>query len=110
MSFFPKGASCIARRDRARGCDRLGRPAVFVRSTRFNSLISIAFVVSMGACGNFGGCGACGATGPLPPGGLPGNQTIEGGAQVRVTPSGFTKLTSLLPGLINSQLTANPIH
>ena len=42
------------------------------------------------------------ASAPLPAGGLPGSQTIEGGAQVRVTPGGFTKLTSILPGAINS--------
>ncbi|MFT3695811.1 MAG: MYXO-CTERM sorting domain-containing protein [Kofleriaceae bacterium] len=60
------------------------------------------FVVTLGACGNFGGCSACGSSSPLPTGGLPGNQTIEGGAQVRVTPQGFTKLTSILPGAINS--------
>ncbi|HEY0250118.1 MAG TPA: hypothetical protein VGC41_01285, partial [Kofleriaceae bacterium] len=60
------------------------------------------FVVSMGACGNFGGCGACGASAPLPTGGLPGNQTIEGGAQVRVTPGGFDKLTAIVPAALSS--------
>src|SRR3954466_8326444 len=60
----------------------------------------------MGACGGFGSCGACGASAPLPTGGLPGSQTVEGGAQVRVTPNGFTKLTSILPGAINSALGA----
>ncbi|HEU0033306.1 MAG TPA: MYXO-CTERM sorting domain-containing protein [Kofleriaceae bacterium] len=58
----------------------------------------------MGACGNLGGCGACGASQPLPPGGLPPDQTVEGGAQIRVTPQGFNKLTSILPGVINSSL------
>ena len=69
--------------------------------TRINRILSVLFVVSMGACGNFGSCGACGASAPLPPGGLPGSQTVEGGAQVRVTPQGLTKLTSVLPGLVN---------
>src|SRR5262249_41681596 len=55
-------------------------------------------------CGNFGGCGACSATAPLPTGGLPASQTVEGGAQVRVTPAGFNKLTSILPGALNSAL------
>jgi MYXO-CTERM domain-containing protein len=72
------------------------------RSTRINRILSVLFIISMGACGNFGGCGACSATGPLPAGGLPGSQTIEGGAQVRVTPTGFDKLTSILPGVVNS--------
>jgi len=77
---------------------------VFVRQRGIDQLLSIVFVVAMGACGNFGGCGACGATQPLPTGGLPKTQTVEGGAQIRVTPQGFTKLTSILPGLLNQQL------
>jgi MYXO-CTERM domain-containing protein len=62
------------------------------------------FVVAMGACGNVGGCGACGSVGPLPAGGLPKDQTLEGGAQIRVTPAGFTKLQAMLPPLLNDQL------
>src|SRR5215218_5276075 len=58
----------------------------------------------MGACGNFGSCGACGSTQPLPGGRLPTDQTVEGGAQIRVTPGGFQKLTSILPGVLNQQL------
>ena len=46
------------------------------------------------------GCGGC-AMDPLPEGGLPSDQTIEGGGQLRVTDQGFTKLTSLLPAAIN---------
>ena len=43
----------------------IGRPAVFVRSTRLNqSLLSVLFILAMGACGNFGGCGACGSVEP----------------------------------------------
>ena len=61
------------------------------------------FVLAMGACGNFGGCGACGATQPLPGGKLPADQTLEGGAQIRVTQQGFQKLTSILPGFLNQQ-------
>lgn len=75
---------------------------MFVRSTAINRIISVLFVLSMGACGNLGGCGACGAAQPLPGGILPPNQTIEGGAQVRVTPAGFNKLTSILPGVLSS--------
>ncbi|NVB85770.1 MAG: hypothetical protein HOV81_45830 [Kofleriaceae bacterium] len=62
------------------------------------------FVFTMGACGNLGGCGACGSTGPLPNGRLPTDQTVEGGAQIRVTPQGFQKLTALLPPVINQGL------
>jgi MYXO-CTERM domain-containing protein len=76
---------------------------VFGRSTRLNIIVSAIFVFAMG-CGDFGGCGACGSAGPLPPGGLPTDQTVEGGAQIRVTQAGFTKLTSILPGALNQQL------
>jgi uncharacterized protein (TIGR03382 family) len=66
-------------------------------------VLSLLFVLAMGACGgNFGGCSSCATAGPLPPGGLPADQTIEGGAQIRVTPSGFDKMTSVLPGILNS--------
>jgi len=77
---------------------------MFVRSTRLNLILSTVFIFAMSACGNFGGCGACSAVQPLPGGALPADQTVEGGAQIRVTKSGFTKLTSLLPGLINQSL------
>ncbi len=75
---------------------------MFVRSNRLNLVIGALFVVAMGACGNLGGCGACSASQPLPEGKLPADQTVEGGAQIRVTPQGFQKLTSILPGVINS--------
>jgi len=77
---------------------------VFVRSTGINSILSLLFVTAMGACGNFGGCGACGSTAELPNGKLPTDQTIEGGAQVRVTEQGFKKLTAIMPGLLNQSL------
>lgn len=35
---------------------------------------------------------------------MPADQTVEGGAQIRVTPSGFTKLGNLLPQIANSSL------
>src|SRR5690606_7472794 len=65
------------------------------------SVVSLLFVVAMGACGNFGSCGACGSTAPLPNGRLPTDQTVEGGAQIRVTPQGFQKITAIIPGIIN---------
>ncbi|MBL0214247.1 MAG: hypothetical protein IPQ07_10195 [Myxococcales bacterium] len=67
-------------------------------------MLSTAFLVLMGACGNLGGCGACSASQPLPGGKLPADQTVEGGAQIRVTQAGFKKLTDMLPGLINNSL------
>ena len=77
---------------------------MFVRSTRLNVVLSMLFLLSMGACGSFGGCGACGSVSPLPTGGLPKDQTVEGGAQIRVTPAGFNKMTSILPAVLNAQL------
>ncbi|MBS1123758.1 MAG: hypothetical protein H6Q90_5986 [Deltaproteobacteria bacterium] len=73
-----------------------------IRSNRLNLVLGALFIVSMGACGNLGGCGGCSASQPLPGGKLPADQTVEGGAQIRVTSQGFTKLTQVLPGLINS--------
>jgi hypothetical protein len=77
---------------------------VFIHSTRLNLIMSALFVLAMGACGGVGGCGACSAVQPLPGGKLPADQTVEGGAQIRVTPQGFNKLTSILPSLLNQQL------
>jgi len=65
----------------------------------------MAFIFMVGACGGLGGgCGACSATQPLPGGKLPADQTVEGGAQIRVTQAGFKKLTDLLPGLVDNSL------
>jgi MYXO-CTERM domain-containing protein len=75
---------------------------VFHRDARFNWFLCAVFFAIISGCGGVGsGCGC--STQPLPGGKLPADQTIEGGAQVRVTPAGFTKLTSILPSLINSQ-------
>ena len=80
------------------------------RSTRLNLILSTVFIVAMGACGNLGGCGACSAAQPLPGGALPADQTVEGGAQIRVTPPGFNKLTSILPGALNQSLGERHLH
>lgn len=56
-----------------------------------------------GACGGGGGCG-CGSTEPLPPGGLPADQTIEGGAQLRISQDGFETLTALIPAVLQDTL------
>ncbi len=76
---------------------------MFLRSIRLNVVVSLLFVLLMGACSGFGGCGGCGG-GPLPAGGVPVSQTVEGGAQIRVTPSGFTKLKDIVPALANTAL------
>lgn len=60
---------------------------------------SLAIVIAS-ACSDQSGCGTL----PLPGGALPADQTIEGGAQIRVTRQGFDKLTAVVPGLINAQI------
>ena len=76
---------------------------MFTKNLRLNFLYSIAFV-ALAACGGIGGgCGGCGSE-PLPAGGLPKTQTVEGGGQIRVTRAGFTKLTNIIPPLLNQQL------
>jgi hypothetical protein len=75
---------------------------VFSRDSRINLALSILFL-ALSACGGLGdGCGC--TSQPLPPGGLPKDQTIEGGGQVRVTRAGFQKLTSVVPAIINDSL------
>lgn len=59
------------------------------------ALFVLASVAATG-CGDLG----CNMT-PLPAGGLPRDQTVEGGSQIRVTRSGFDKLTAVVPAAIN---------
>ena len=54
---------------------------------RRDLLLHAALLVTIAACVG-DGCAGCGM-GPLPGGALPADQTIEGGAQVRVTPAGI---------------------
>lgn len=59
------------------------------------------------ACsGGGGGCGGCGSTTPLPTGGVPKDQTVEGGGQLRLTPSGMGKINTLARGYVESALGA----
>lgn len=74
---------------------------MFVRSHRLNSILSVLFVIGMGACSGSTGC--C-TFGPLPGGKLPADQTVEGGGQVRLTQSGFDKVSSILPDYLNSSI------
>ncbi len=70
--------------------------------SRGQFLGSAALVVFLGAC-DAGGCGGCLA--PLPDGiTLPTDQTVDGGAQIRITPTGFDKLTSIVPAVLNDTL------
>jgi hypothetical protein len=75
---------------------------VFSRDSRINLALSILFL-TLSACGGLGnGCGCTSL--PLPAGGLPKDQTVEGGGQIRVTRAGFQKLTQVLPGILNDSL------
>jgi len=58
-------------------------------------------VLAFGAGCNSSGCGLE----PLPDGNeVPKAQTIEGGLQTRITPSGFQKLSEVIPGLVEQAL------
>jgi hypothetical protein len=76
---------------------------VFTR-TRWNLVLSALFVLAAGACGSAGGCGACSTVQPLPGGKLPADQTVEGGAQLRVTPHGIATITTIVKPLLDQQL------
>ncbi len=72
-------------------------------SSRWTFLLFTA--VLSGACsGGGGGCGGCGSTQPLPAGGLPVDQTVEGGGQIRVTPSGMGKIQTLARDMVDDAL------
>ncbi|HVV86421.1 MAG TPA: hypothetical protein VHE35_25365 [Kofleriaceae bacterium] len=75
---------------------------MFSRDSRINFALSLMFLV-LSACGGLGnGCGC--TSQPLPAGGLPKDQTIEGGGQIRVTRPGFQKLTQIIPAVLNDSL------
>ncbi len=69
------------------------------RHRRTNILWAVV-IFALTACSGAGSCGGCDME-PLPEGGLPGSQTIEGAAQVRVTPAGFEKVSELVPPVVN---------
>ncbi len=72
-----------------------------LRSSAVRTWLAFVALVGAGACSDSSGCLA---TTPLPAGGLPAAQTVEGGAQIRITRQGFLKLTSVVPDLVNEQL------
>ncbi|HUS65354.1 MAG TPA: MYXO-CTERM sorting domain-containing protein [Kofleriaceae bacterium] len=61
----------------------------------------MSLALAMGACAG-DGCG-CGFE-PLPGGALPSDQTVEGGAQIRLTPSGMQKVQEVVGGAVNDML------
>lgn len=95
---------CLAWRSQARQLSERGVGRRIAQQRWWRAVLSGVFIVAMGACGTDSGCGGCSSFEPLPTGGLPAKQTVEGGAQVRVTPHGFATLASVLPGLLNEQL------
>src|SRR5690606_15893309 len=61
--------------------------------------LSLVFLLGAGACGGAGGCGGCSFE-ELPAGGLPSDQTLDGGAQLRISSSGFDTLTQIVPAVL----------
>ncbi len=72
-----------------------------VRGDR-DRLLLAGLALAIAGCGG-DGCAGCDLA-PLPAGGLPADQTIEGGAQVRVAPSGFDKVEQIVGGIIDDAL------
>jgi len=60
--------------------------------------LSIVFIISCGSSCNTSGCDILQ---PMQNGNeVPMNQTIEGGMQLRVTPTGFEKISAIIPGIL----------
>ncbi len=70
------------------------------------SFFSFLIILLAGACSGGGGCGGCGDLQPLPQGGLPGDQTLEGGAQIRISEQGFDAITQIIPAVLADTLGA----
>lgn len=80
------------------------RPSVLrSRRSSISWLIALVALGLSGACGGTG-CGGCGSTTPLPEGGVPKDQTVEGGGQIRVTPTGMGKIQTLARDMVEEQL------
>jgi hypothetical protein len=65
-------------------------------------LYVVGLVLAIAGCGG-DGCAGCDLA-PLPAGGLPADQTVEGGAQVRVTPTGIAKVEGIIGDVIGDAL------
>ena len=73
------------------------------RQRWFYWISSAVFLLTAGSCDGLGsGCGC--AMQPLPASGLPADQTLEGGAQMRVTAAGFTKIKDVVSGFIDDSI------
>ncbi len=60
--------------------------------------LGIVFIIS---CGSSCDSAGCDILAPMPDGNeVPMNQTIEGGMQLRITPSGFDKISAIIPGIL----------
>lgn len=66
--------------------------------------LSLLLALSLGSACTDIGLGVPGTGTPLPAGGLPADQTLEGGAQIRLSQAGLAKLESALPGLLNDAI------
>jgi len=80
----------------------MSNPSRAARGRRRDLLLYAALVLVIAGCGG-DGCAGCGL-GPLPGGSLPSDQTIEGGAQVRVTPAGINKVEGVVGDVIEDAL------
>jgi hypothetical protein len=70
---------------------------------RHGFLLLVAVLCLGSACTDVG-LGVPGAGAPLPAGGLPASQTLEGGAQIRISQPGLVKLTSTVPGVLDDAI------
>ncbi len=60
---------------------------------------SLLFALCLCACTDIG-LGVPGTGTPLPPGGLPPAQTLEGGGQIQISAAGFAKVLSIAPAIV----------
>ena len=67
------------------------------------AFLGLLVVLTAGACSGGGGCGGC-ALEELPAGGVPSDQTIEGGAQLRISSAGFDTITQVLPAIVQDSV------
>lgn len=74
---------------------------MFHRISWLNWAVTSLLVLATAGCEG-AGCGI--AMDPLPPGGVPSDQTVEGAAQIRITSAGFTKLEGVARTLVNDTL------
>ena len=74
---------------------------MFHRISWLNWAVAPLLVLTAAGCDG-AGCGI--AMEPLPPGGVPSDQTVEGAAQIRITSAGFTKLEGVASTLVNDSL------